>query len=557
MARLPQPGGDSGNWGTILNDYLNQSHQPNGTLKEDSVGVAQIQDDAVTAAAIADNTITETLLDSTVQSKLNATTSNSVVAGYVSSAGDTQTAIDARIQTIGDSRYTPAGSNTLNGYDTGQNFVVKNDTKYGISNIYVASDSTGAVSTRWPWQWLNRMASDNSDAMVGIRTWNDATKTLNTETVLQAGTIPTVGIVTSDNFNRTGDVYQSTPDIGNTWGGFSNSAGDWICDGSKAVRSNDTTSSELITNSGVTGNRIVRITGVTISTVGQATAQSFRVITKRVASNVMLYGYLNVSTTGQVTWGVSKNISGTTSTVVSGTANPITANTANISTNITLSVSGTSVSFTVGAQTINGTLTSSDVTALENGATDGFTNGPLGAMSMDKFEVEVTTPGAISRQIHMYNGALTGSTLAYQTTWLAQQCPVTPEIVLINSCHNYGSQTSAQYLTALDDFLELVRTTWPTAGVVIMSQNPQKAPAPNQDAHLLRLQAIRSWATKNGVGYIPVIEAFRSLPNYGTTYIRSDGVHPTDATDTADPNNGAYVWTQAVYSYFSSMSLAP
>jgi hypothetical protein len=33
MPRLPQPGGDSGNWGAILNEYLTQSHNADGTLK--------------------------------------------------------------------------------------------------------------------------------------------------------------------------------------------------------------------------------------------------------------------------------------------------------------------------------------------------------------------------------------------------------------------------------------------------------------------------------------------------------------------------------------------
>ena len=33
MARLPQPGGDVGNWGEVLNDFLNQSHNDDGSLK--------------------------------------------------------------------------------------------------------------------------------------------------------------------------------------------------------------------------------------------------------------------------------------------------------------------------------------------------------------------------------------------------------------------------------------------------------------------------------------------------------------------------------------------
>ena len=34
MARLPQPGGDEGQWGAILNEYLQVSHKDDGTLKD-------------------------------------------------------------------------------------------------------------------------------------------------------------------------------------------------------------------------------------------------------------------------------------------------------------------------------------------------------------------------------------------------------------------------------------------------------------------------------------------------------------------------------------------
>lgn len=63
MARLPTPGQDTGTWGNILNDFLSQTHKSDGTLK----------DDVITAAAIADGTITEPLLASAVQTKLNDT----------------------------------------------------------------------------------------------------------------------------------------------------------------------------------------------------------------------------------------------------------------------------------------------------------------------------------------------------------------------------------------------------------------------------------------------------------------------------------------------------
>lgn len=37
MARLPQPGGDSGQWGGILNDFLMQAHNSDGSLKSGAV----------------------------------------------------------------------------------------------------------------------------------------------------------------------------------------------------------------------------------------------------------------------------------------------------------------------------------------------------------------------------------------------------------------------------------------------------------------------------------------------------------------------------------------
>jgi len=58
MARLPTPGGDNGDWGTILNDFLSRIHSNDGTLKPNSVGSTQIQDNAVTSSAIAPAAIT-------------------------------------------------------------------------------------------------------------------------------------------------------------------------------------------------------------------------------------------------------------------------------------------------------------------------------------------------------------------------------------------------------------------------------------------------------------------------------------------------------------------
>ncbi|MDV7102063.1 hypothetical protein R4227_18555 [Gordonia amicalis] len=70
MARLPQPGGDAGNWGAILNDYLAQSHAADGMLKSGSVGASQLRDKSVTAAHIIDGSISTSHLTDNVQISL-------------------------------------------------------------------------------------------------------------------------------------------------------------------------------------------------------------------------------------------------------------------------------------------------------------------------------------------------------------------------------------------------------------------------------------------------------------------------------------------------------
>lgn len=66
MSRLPQPGSDNGTWGEILNDFLGTSHKSDGTLK--------------------DTVVSENILDSAVQVKLNSTNPTIVVASNAPAA---------------------------------------------------------------------------------------------------------------------------------------------------------------------------------------------------------------------------------------------------------------------------------------------------------------------------------------------------------------------------------------------------------------------------------------------------------------------------------------
>ena len=47
MARLPVPKSDAGTWGNILNDYLQQAHNSDGTLKDTGLIAAKATDSTV------------------------------------------------------------------------------------------------------------------------------------------------------------------------------------------------------------------------------------------------------------------------------------------------------------------------------------------------------------------------------------------------------------------------------------------------------------------------------------------------------------------------------
>ena len=73
MARLPQPGADNGTWGDILNEYLSQTLKTDGTLKNNVITTAHIQN----------GSITETQLDTALQNKLNIVGSGGIADGTI------------------------------------------------------------------------------------------------------------------------------------------------------------------------------------------------------------------------------------------------------------------------------------------------------------------------------------------------------------------------------------------------------------------------------------------------------------------------------------------
>jgi hypothetical protein len=83
MPRLPQPGGDDGNWGDILNDFLRQTHNADGSLKP----IARTQLDSATRASLDKGDLAPILLVYNTQSSSYPARPSGVAAGRVTYKG--------------------------------------------------------------------------------------------------------------------------------------------------------------------------------------------------------------------------------------------------------------------------------------------------------------------------------------------------------------------------------------------------------------------------------------------------------------------------------------
>lgn len=107
MARLPQPGGDDGNWGSILNEYLLQAHEATGAIKANAVDSAAIQNNSISGSKLQDNTVTPAKLAATGGSDGQVLSKNSGQSGglqWISPSGvpDATASVKGIVQLAGD-----------------------------------------------------------------------------------------------------------------------------------------------------------------------------------------------------------------------------------------------------------------------------------------------------------------------------------------------------------------------------------------------------------------------------------------------------------------------
>jgi len=431
----------------------------------------------------------------------------------------------------------------------GESFITALDLGTKDVNIAVAGDSTGNDSTEWPVLLMQKFATRYPSLKVVSKLWNTTNLNYDAPVVHQAG-VTVSGTVFRDTFTRVAaDVYGSTPDVGNAWGrDGSNANGDWSINGSAAVRTADATGGMIIAESGSAGDQKVTVVG-TLSTTGTGSNRSVRFYLFKDLSNG-IFVQIAIDSAGATAWTMFKFINAVNTQIASGPV-PVTSNTADVPFTLELSVAGTAVTAKIGANIITGNFASGELSSglWSAGITGG---GHLVNDTLDSVTIDIITPTP-PQTLTLYNGSVAGSILSYQLSQLPAIYPVPIDSLIVNSGHNYGNYDEKAYANAIDAFLQAFKPLQPSASILISSQNPQKPPAAGRYAHLQRLSSLRKYASRNGYGYIPVIEAFTALPDGGASLVLSDGVHPTPGPT----NTGSSLWRDVAYKYFTDLSLRP
>ncbi|MGU3500907.1 SGNH/GDSL hydrolase family protein [Mycobacterium sp. C31M] len=534
MARLPKPGGDHGNWGDVLNDYLSQSLKPDGTLKDNavtsnvlapnSITNSAIADSAVNATSIADGSVTEALLHSDVQTKLNQAAPTwttlsgkpAVVAAGVGAA-EARAAIGAVTISDVSAGYVVQGPNPAG-------FVSK--CAIGVNAVVgIAGDSTADKPYEYLAMGLAAFVKQFPRMNADYYQW-DGTSTYGTVVPILTG-ITSRTVVMRDDFNRTAaDIVGSAPNVGgSTWSQTGTGDGDWLLDGSALVATADVTSGYVLNTVGTGDGELV-----TRATLQNLDAPRFYI--KWVNSSNYIRLVLETNSSGQVRLSLGKCIAGTLSAL--GTASEYFYNNTGVTTyDVTCRIVGTRVTASLNGQMVGGALTASDVSALSGGNQVGLSGTNRGSTSIDFIEWATVTAAPTPSTVTIYNASKSGSVLTYQEGLIGTLFPsgITFDTVIINSGHNYSAASSGDYLTAIDSFIASLRTVQPSTAIVIASQNPRLAPATYVTEHANRIVALPTYAARRSYGYIPSYESFATLMALSSAYIQSDGIHPTGAID--------------------------
>ena len=409
--------------------------------------------------------------------------------------------------------------------------------------IAQASDSTGdaaneffelslkdSLATLWP----ERPATVR-------RWWNGPPAAYSAPETWQNGTTPTaVGPIFSDDFAIDKSVLLgSVPVLGAAYTeGGAGQAAYFNTTGGKLTRVGAAGSWALF------GNTIPRILGTDISAT--ATMSSPRVAAQTsefflTATNFTTCRfYIAFPSTGLVTF--SKYVSA--AVTVLGTFP--TTYTASTPIAVGLSLVGSVMTATLGAETLTYTLTAPELAYFTTVSAVAFRTHCVGTTWDNVTVTSLRSVGTTPPAVTVYNGGSAGNTAEYQRANLAVMYPVRPDLLVVNHGHNYTvGVTISDYLVSLQGLVDDLAALYPGAPipVVVTSQNPRFGVSANT-YHVQRMMALRDYAITKGWGYIPTYEAFAVRPDGGADQMLDD-VHPGVGTGRFLQRDAAKTWIRA------------
>jgi len=226
MARLPQPGGDSGTWGTILNEFLAESHNTDGTLKSNAVTPAALSSTTPTSGQVLSYN-GSSLAWTTVSGSGSVPDATSSVKGLVQLTGDLGgTAASPTVPGLAGKENTVTAGTTGDYYRGDKSWQTLNKTAVGLSNVDNTADTAKPVSTATQTA-LNAKATDSAvvhntgnETVAGIKTFSSSPIVPTPTTNSQAASKSYVdGVAASGAPDATSSVkglVQLTGDLGGT-----------------------------------------------------------------------------------------------------------------------------------------------------------------------------------------------------------------------------------------------------------------------------------------------------------------------------------------------------
>jgi len=236
MARLPIPGSDSGTWGEILNEYLSQTHNTDGSLKDNSVGAASITDASLTPAKLnAGSPSSGQVLSydgsgfvwATVSGSGTVPDATSSVKGLVQLTGDLGgSATSPTVPGLAGKENTVTAGTTSDYYRGDKSWQTLNKTAVGLANVDNTSDAAKPVSSATQTA-LNAKATDSAvvhntgaETVAGVKTFSSSpivpTPTSNTQAANKSYVDGVAASGAPDATSSVKGVLQLTGDLGGT-----------------------------------------------------------------------------------------------------------------------------------------------------------------------------------------------------------------------------------------------------------------------------------------------------------------------------------------------------